>query len=151
MKFALNAVPVRANPETPAQKRMEKTKSKSTRSRRNRIEVYLNDDELQQLDELADACCRDRSKLIRELIRLVKPLPGPSKEITELVRQLQAVGNSMNQIAAKANTLGFVDAVKYRDEAASVFHLCGEIRETFARGGVPIGNYKNLARKKSSR
>ena len=120
---------------------MEKTNVKGTRSRRNRVEVYLNDEELKELDNLAVMCRHDRSKCIRELIRLMQPLPAPSVDVTELIRQLQAVGNSLNQIAAKANTLGFVDAVSYRDDAASLYRLCGEIREVFAKGGVPLGNH----------
>ncbi len=129
------------DPETPAKKNMGKTNVKGTRSRRNRVEVYLNDDELRELDNLAVMCRHDRSKCIRELIRFVQPLPAPSVEVKELIRQLQAVGNSLNQIAAKANALGFVDAVGYRDDAASLYRLCGEIREAFAKGGAPLGNH----------
>ena len=44
-----------------------------------------------------------------------------------------------------------MDEPVYRDNAITVFRLCGEIREAFAKGGVDLGCHKNMAGKKSSR
>lgn len=45
---------------------------RAVRKRQNRVEVYLNDEELKLLDELSGFCHHDRSKTIRQLIRLCR-------------------------------------------------------------------------------
>ncbi len=119
----------------------KKTAKKAKRTRQNRIEVYLNDEELHRLDEFAQFCRGDRSKCIRQLLALRMPAPAPSVEVTELTKQLRALGFSLNQLAAKAHSLGFIDSLTYRENADAVMRLCGEIREAFAAGGVSLGNY----------
>ena len=132
-------------------KEANKSGGRVVRKRQNRVEVYLNDEELKLLDELSGFCHHDRSKTIRHLIRLKVPVQAPPMEVTELTRQLRAVGNNLNQLAAKAHALDYVDEPVYRDNAITVFRLCGEIREAFAKGGVDLGCHKNMAGKKSSR
>jgi len=46
------------------------------------------------------------------------------------------LGVSMNQIAAKANSLGYVDELEYRRCADEVMKLCGEIQKEYAKKGV---------------
>ena len=44
----------------------------------------------------------------------------------------------MNQIAAKAHSLGFVDELEYKRNADEVMKLCGEIQKEYARKGVKV-------------
>lgn len=112
-----------------------------TRARQNRVEFYLNDQELAQLDLFAKLYHGDRSKTLRDLLRMHEPIAPPSVDVKHLIRELQSLGNNMNQLAAKAHTLGFVDEVAYHDNAHAVFELCGRIRETFLAGGIALGNH----------
>ena len=88
-------------------KEANKAGCRAVRKRQNRVEVYLNDEELKLLDELSGFCHHDRSKTIRQLIRLKVPVQAPPMEVTELTRQLRAVGNNLNQLAAKAHALDY--------------------------------------------
>ena len=57
---------------------------------------------------------RDKSKYLRLLIDWIGPVAPPSVEVKEFTRELRRLGVSLNQIAAWANTLGFVDDLEYR-------------------------------------
>jgi hypothetical protein len=47
------------------------------------------------------------------------------------MRQLSAIGNSMNQIARKANALGLLDAPYYKQQAEQLQRFQFEVREHF--------------------
>jgi hypothetical protein len=51
------------------------------------------------------------------------PKEKPGADFFALMRELHAIGNRMNQIAAKANALGIIDATLYANNAL-------ELRET---------------------
>ena len=79
----------------------------------------------------------------------ISPLPhsldysdsAPSIEVKEFTRELRRLGVSMNQIAAKAHSLGFVDDLEYRRCADEVMKVLGAIQQEYAKKGVKlIGN-----------
>ena len=47
--------------------------------------------------------------LIRLLIRGYEPREKPDERFYDAMRELSAIGNNINQLAIKANALGFVD------------------------------------------
>ena len=47
----------------------------------------------------------------------------------DIARQLSAVGNSLNQMAAKAHSLGYIDEVKYEEEARRLHMLQADLEE----------------------
>ena len=52
------------------------------------------------------------------------------------------MGVSLNQIAARTNTLGFVDDLEYRRNADEVMKVLGAIQQEYAKKGVKlIGNH----------
>ena len=69
------------------------------------------------------------------------PTP-PTVEVKEFTRELRRLGVSMNQIAARANTLGFVDDLEYRRYADEVMKVLGAVQQEYAKKGVKlIGNH----------
>ena len=54
------------------------------------------------------------------------------------MRELRRLGVSMNQVAAKAHSLGYVDELEYRRYADEVMKLCGEIQKEYAKKGVKL-------------
>ena len=46
-----------------------------------------------------------------------EPREKPDERFYDVMRELSAIGNNINQLAAKANTLGFVDAPQLKKEA----------------------------------
>lgn len=51
----------------------------------------------------------------------------PSADYLAILKALEKIGDNMNQIAAKANTLGYVDKVLYRKEADNLGKVIAEL------------------------
>ena len=86
--------------------------------------VRFNRKEAQDLAAKAKKACLSEAGLIRLLIRGYEP-----KEM----RELSSIGNNINQLAAKANTLGFIDAPMLKNEAAKWNKFQSEIERTYLR------------------
>ena len=117
-------------------------KEKGGRKRTHLVKVYLSDDEYEKLCKDAAMFKRDKSKYIRLLIEWIEPVAPPSVEVKEFTRELRRLGASLNQIAARTNTLGFVDDLEYRRYANEVMKVLGAIQQEYAKKGVKlIGNH----------
>ncbi len=88
--------------------------NKTSKARPHIVKVRLSDEEYARLCQGADMIKRDKSKYLRQLIRWIEPVAPPSVEVTELLRELRSVGINLNQLAAKAHSLGFIDTLMYR-------------------------------------
>ena len=73
------------------------------------------------------------SSVIRILIRGYEPREKPDDRFYNVMRELNAIGNNINQLAAKANTLGFIDAPMLKNEAAKWNKFQSEIERTYLR------------------
>ena len=109
---------------------------KGGRKRKNLVKFFLNDEEYEKLCRDAATCNKDLSKYLRFLIYWIIPITPPSVEVKEFTRELRRLGVSMNQIAVKANSLGYVDELEYRRCADEVMKLCGAIQQEYAKKGV---------------
>ena len=92
----------------------EKVKTTTTdgRKRAHLVKFFLNDEEYEKLCKDAASVNKDLSKYLRFLIHWIIPITPPSVEVKEFTRELRRLGISMNQIAAKANSLGYVDELE---------------------------------------
>ena len=108
------------------------------RKRKNLVKFYLNDEEYKKLCENAATFGRDKSKYLRLVIQWIAPIESPSVEVKEFTRELRRLGVSMNQIAAKANSLGYVDELEYRRYADEVMKVLGAIQQEYAKKGVKV-------------
>ena len=116
-------------------------KVKGGRKRTHLVKVYLSDDEYEKLCRDAATFKRDKSKYLRLLIEWIEPVAPPSVEVKEFTRELRRLGVSMNQIAARANALCFVDDLEYHHYADEVMRVLGSIQQEYAKKGVKmIGN-----------
>ena len=77
--------------------------------------------------------CLSESQLIRLLIRGYKPKEKPDDRFYEAMRQLSGIANNINQLAAKAHSLGFVDAQKLKDEVVRWHQFQADIERQFLR------------------
>ena len=64
---------------------------------------------------------------MRMLISGYEPRQQPDESFYDFARQLSAVGNSLNQIAA--HSLGYVDEVKYEEEVRRLHMLQADLEE----------------------
>ena len=115
-----------------------KTSAVGGRKRKHLVKFYLSDEEYKKLCENAATFGRDKSKYLRLVIQWIAPIEPPSIEVKKFTRELRRLGVSMNQIAAKANSLGYVDELEYRRCADEVMKLCGEIQKEYAKKGVKL-------------
>ena len=117
-------------------------KVKGGRKRTHLVKVYLNDAEYEKLCKDAEMFKRDKSKYLRLLIEWIEPVAPPSVEVKDFMRELRRLGVSMNQIAARANSYGYVDELEYKKNADEVMRVLGAIQQEYAKKGVKlIGNH----------
>ena len=69
-------------------------------------------------------------------------------EYEKIISELEHIGNNMNQLAAKAHSLGFIDEPEYRQNANRVWRTVAQLAMQLARGGIKIGGNENMERKK---
>lgn len=79
--------------------------------------ILMNKAEAQDLQKKAKRACLSEGGLIRLLLKGYEPREKPDERFYDVMRELSAIGNNINQLAAKANTLGFVDAPQLKKEA----------------------------------
>ena len=78
------------------------------RKREKAILCWLNEKEYEHLKKQAGTSGLTVSALIRKLIMGQEIHQRPPAEIPELLRQMSAIGNNINQIAKVANSSKFV-------------------------------------------
>ena len=71
------------------------------------INFRVNAEEQILLQTNAKKCGLSNAKYLRSLINGYVPKEQPSVDYKKMIRELHAIGNSMNQIAARANKTGF--------------------------------------------
>ena len=91
--------------------------------------IRFNRDEARDLEKKAKKACLSEAGLVRMLISGYEPRQQPDESFYELAGQLSAVGNSLNQIAAKAHSLGYIDEVKYEEEVRRLHMLQADLEE----------------------
>lgn len=68
---------------------------------------------------------------LRHLVLGFEPREKPDKEFYNAMNQMSAIGNRINQIAAKANALNFIDERAYKKEADELLSLRNQMQEKF--------------------
>lgn len=95
--------------------------------------IWFSKDEAQELQKKAKKACLSEAGLIRLLIKGYEPKEKPDDRFYDVMRELSAIGNNINQLAAKANTLGFVDAPMLKKEAEKWNKFQSEIERHYLR------------------
>lgn len=78
--------------------------------------LRLDEKEAAYLERLVQKSGRSRSSLLRSMIMGYRLCEKPDPEFYRVMRELSGIGNRINQLAAKANALGFVDAPMLNQE-----------------------------------
>lgn len=95
--------------------------------------VRFSRDEVQDLQKKAKKACLSEAGLIRLLLRGYEPREKPDERFYDVMRELSSIGNNINQLAVKANTLGFVDAPQLKKEAERWHKFQADIERTYLR------------------
>ena len=95
--------------------------------------VRFSRDEAQDLQKKAKKACLSEAGLIRLLLRAYEPREKPDERFYDVMRELSSIGNNINQLAVKANALGFVDAPQLKKEAERWHKFQADIERTYLR------------------
>ena len=103
------------------------------RKRNVQILFRLTEEEAEHLNELVRKSGRSKEAFLREMVRGYQFCEKPDPEFYKLMRELSAIGNRINQLAVKANALGFVDAPQLKKEAERWHKFQADIERTYLR------------------
>lgn len=93
--------------------------------------IRLSKEELNELRRKAQASCLNESALIRHLIMGFTPKEKPDDRFYDVMRELSSISNNINQLAAKANTLNFIDAPMLEKEVLRWHKFQSDVERTF--------------------
>ena len=96
-------------------------------------QFWLNKQEDNDLKDKAKRTCLTEASLLRLLIRSYHPKEKPDDRFYEAMRQLSGIANNINQLAAKAHSLGFIDARKLNEEVIRWHQFQADIERQFLR------------------
>ena len=82
--------------------------------RNKEVMIWLTEEELTALKSKVDKTGLSMQSYLRHLIASVQPKEKPTADFFEALKILRQISNNLNQIAAKANSIGFIDTVEYR-------------------------------------
>ena len=92
---------------------------------------FFEKSEAESLTRKAKKAGLTEAALVRSLVSGYAPKEKPDDRFYDVMRQLSAIGNSMNQIARKANALGLLDAPYYKQQAEQLQQFQLEIRRHY--------------------
>jgi len=101
------------------------------RSRNIKKQIWLSYEEDRMLKHKADKTGMNEATLIRNLVLGFEPKEKPDDRFYDVMKQMYSIGNNLNQIARKANSLNFIDASFYKNEAKKIEELVLEIKNSF--------------------
>jgi predicted DNA-binding protein len=90
------------------------------RYRNKQVILRLNDVEKNKLDRKAAKTKLTKSAYLRHLIDGVIPREAPPHDYYQMMRQLYAIGNNLNQLTHAANAAGQIDDATIKDTLAQV-------------------------------
>ena len=101
------------------------------RSRNNRIDVMLNDEEYTKLKSDISRAKISQAEYIRRLILDKRIREKPDDRFYNILSQLTHIGNNLNQIAKKANYLNKIDKEDYEKEVLNLRELSNKVRKEY--------------------
>jgi hypothetical protein len=101
------------------------------RKRNVQILFRLNEEEADYLYGLVQKSGRSKEALLRSMLMGYRLSEKPDPEFYQIMRELSAIGNRINQLAAKANALNFVDTPMLEQEAKKWHEFQLDVRKKY--------------------
>ena len=96
------------------------------------VKAYLSENEYEHLCYLCEKSGFSKSKVIRMLINFKVLKEAPTVDYVTLIREMRAAGNSLNQLAAFANSRGWSNANEIRNAIFSLRETERKISSQFS-------------------
>ncbi|MBO4888071.1 MAG: plasmid mobilization relaxosome protein MobC [Firmicutes bacterium] len=93
--------------------------------------IMMNSNEAEELRKKAKLTCLTEAALIRLLIKGYEPREKPDEEFYSYMREMSLIGNNINQIAAKVNSLGLFDSDRFEGEMERLHKLSADLKAKF--------------------
>ncbi|UUZ90712.1 plasmid mobilization relaxosome protein MobC [Paenibacillus sp. P25] len=106
-----------------------KKEAKAMRKRGIRIQVWVNNEEDARLQANAKKSGLSREGYLRSLINGYIPKAPPPPDYYAMMRELHAIGNNLNQLAAKAHATGHLDRAAFQQEADQLRRAVQQIQQ----------------------
>ena len=100
------------------------------RTRNRHISVWMNEQEYRHLKAQAELAGMGIDPFIRSLVSGIQLRPRPPDTYTDLLRELSAIGNNVNQIAYWANAQQGVSEADIQEAAALIRRAWRLVKET---------------------
>ncbi|MDY6313992.1 MAG: plasmid mobilization relaxosome protein MobC [Clostridia bacterium] len=100
------------------------------RARNNRIMLRLSDKEYESLIKSSEKVGVPREVYLRMLIMGTAPKEKPTADFYSMMKELNAIGNSLNQIAKVANSKGFINVKAYEENVRRLNEFIVEISKS---------------------
>lgn len=100
------------------------------RTRSRHISVWMNEQEYRHLKAQAELVGMGIDPFIRSLVSGIQLRPRPPDTYTDLLRELSAIGNNVNQIAYWANAQQSISEADIQEAAALIRRAWRLVKET---------------------
>jgi len=100
-------------------------------NRRKKVTFRLNEKEFEHLKKQVARCGYSQERYLRTLLKGYAPRELPPIDYHRMIRELNAIGNRINQIAARANATGFFLMDEYEENYRQLMEKVLEIQGAF--------------------
>lgn len=111
----------------------ENRKEYRLRKRNQQLKIWLTEKENQDIFRKAKRAGLSVSRYLLLLNKGYVPKDTPLPDYYKMVRELRAIGNSINQIAARANATGFFLADRYAELVTEYNQMLLSIQEAVTK------------------
>jgi len=94
-------------------------------------QFWLTKEEVDLKNEKVKKSNMNQSDFIRNAITNSIVKEKPDERFYNSIRNLRVISNNLNQIAKKANSLGFIDAKNYKKEVEKMDMFIDELRKEY--------------------
>ena len=101
------------------------------RKRNVQILFRMTEEEAEYLYDLVRRSGRSKEALLRSMVKGYRLCEKPDPEFYKILRELSAIGNRINQLAAKANALDYIDTPMLQEEAARWRQFQTDVRKAY--------------------
>ena len=90
------------------------------KTRTTEMHLRLTPEEKETLTEKAKLARLSREEFCRRILNGAIVKAAPSVDVRQLLRQMRHIGGNLNQLLARANTVGFIDTIQLKKELAEL-------------------------------
>lgn len=101
------------------------------RTRVYKKNFWFNEEEKKVLSEKSLSVGMTESDYIRSLVLNYKPKEKPDDRFYEVMKTMRNTSNNLNQIAKRANMLGYIDESAYKEEVENLNKFIDEVKREF--------------------